>query len=199
MAEICVIAGLGNPGKEYVETRHNAGFKVVDAFAEKLGVDVKKKKFSSLVGEAEFKGKKLILLKPQQFMNRSGQSVATVMGFYKLKLSSLIVVSDDMAIEPGTIRVRAKGSAGGHNGLADIIEKLGSNEFARVRVGIGASPFADSRNYVLGKMDSGEAELMDEACANAVEALFGLLEGEIDLVMNRFNVKNSEARDQKSE
>ena len=123
-------------------------------------------------------------------MNRSGQAVVTVMGFYKLELSDLMVVSDDMAIEGGMIRVRAKGSAGGHNGLADIIEKLGSNEFARIRVGIGASPFADSRNYVLGKMSLEEAELMNEACAKAVEALLGWIDGDIDLVMNRFNVKN---------
>lgn len=192
MAEVRVIAGLGNPGTEYADTRHNAGFKVVDLLAAKFGADVKKKKFASLVGEAVFQDKKLILLKPQQYMNRSGQAIATVMGFYKLELSDLIVVSDDMAIEPGTIRVRAKGGAGGHNGLSDIIEKLGSSEFARVRIGIGQSPFADSADYVLGKMSSEELELMDDACVKAVEALFGWLEGDIDSVMNRFNVKNKE-------
>ena len=125
-----MVVGLGNPGSEYVGTRHNMGFRVIDKLAEKYGIDVRKSKFASCFGQGQLGDKKLILLKPQQYMNRSGQAVATAVGFYKLSLSGLLVISDEMALEPGVIRLRPKGSAGGHNGLADIIEKVGSTDFA---------------------------------------------------------------------
>jgi PTH1 family peptidyl-tRNA hydrolase len=118
MDDMKMIVGLGNPGDEYADTRHNTGFKVIDALAETVGVKVKRRKFGARFKLCEFAGKKLILLKPWQFMNRSGQAVATAMGFYKLHAEKLMVVTDDMDLEPGRIRVRAKGSAGGHNGLA---------------------------------------------------------------------------------
>ena len=123
MAEVKIIVGLGNCGREYDGTRHNAGFEVVDLLAERLGVEVKKKKFGGIIGEGFFDEGKVLLLKPQQYMNRSGQVVATVAGFYKVNNEDIIVVTDDMALEPGRIRLRAKGSAGGHNGLQDIISK----------------------------------------------------------------------------
>ena len=122
MSDIKLIVGLGNPGKEYDNTRHNVGFEVIDELAKRLFVDVKQKKFGSLFAQTEFEGKKLILLKPQTYMNRSGQAVATAKGFYKLDDADILVVVDDTALEPGVIRVRAKGSAGGHNGLRDIIQ-----------------------------------------------------------------------------
>ena len=138
MAEIRLVVGLGNPGPEYAETRHNLGFKVIEALEESLGIEVKQRKFNARIGEGRRAGRKVILMKPWTFMNRSGQAVATAVGFYKLDLRDLMVVVDDMALETGALRVRADGSAGGHNGLADIIEKLGTSGFARCRVGIGA-------------------------------------------------------------
>ena len=137
MVETKMVVGLGNPGKEYIDTRHNTGFRVIDALAETLGIEVRKRKFGARFGSSEFADAKLILLKPWQFMNRSGQAVATALGFYKLGANDLLVVTDDMALEPGRIRIRAKGSAGGHNGLADVIEKLSTESFARCRIGIG--------------------------------------------------------------
>ena len=124
-----MIVGLGNPGKEYADTRHNVGFKVVDALASTLDVNVKKRKFGARFGEVDFEGEKLILLKPWTYINLSGSAIATAAGFYKLPLSELLVVTDDMALEPGVIRLRAKGSAGGHNGLKNIIARLGSEDF----------------------------------------------------------------------
>ena len=205
---IKIAVGLGNPGAKYVNTRHNLGFKVIDSLAEALGVTVRKRKFSARFGQTEFAGKKLILLKPWQFMNCSGQAVATVMGFYKIALSDLIVVTDDMALEPGRIRIRAKGSAGGHNGLVDIIEKLGTNEFARCRIGIGhprlSMPDArcsssisagrltaeyqeSSIKYVLDKPSQTDMHMLDEAIVRARDAVLCWVECGIEVAMNEFN------------
>jgi PTH1 family peptidyl-tRNA hydrolase len=192
MSDIRVIIGLGNPGKEYADTRHNVGFKTVDLLAQKLAVELNQKKFSSIFGQTEFEGKKLILLKPQEYMNRSGQAVSAIKGFYKIEDSDLMVVTDDMAIEPGVIRVRAQGSAGGHNGLKDIIQKLGSDQFPRLRIGIGKSDLPDSKDYVLGKIPTSHNQLLQDAIENASQALICWLRENIDSVMNRFNVKNNE-------
>ncbi len=189
MAEIRMVVGLGNPGSEYVGTRHNMGFKVIDRLGEKLCVDVGKKKFASRFGQCQLGDKKLILLKPQQFMNRSGQAVATAVGFYKLSLCDLLVISDEMALEPGTIRLRAKGSAGGHNGLTDIIAKLGTNEFARLRVGIGQSGMIDSADYVLGLPSKDDNQLLDEAISRAAEVVKFWVESGIEAAMNEFNTQ----------
>jgi PTH1 family peptidyl-tRNA hydrolase len=192
MTETRLIVGLGNPGREYEKTRHNVGFRVVDSLAQKLGVEVKDKKFGGLMGQAEYDQKKLILLKPQEFMNLSGQAVSTVMGFYKLKLSDLLVILDDMALEPGIIRVRTKGSSGGQKGLTNIIQRLGSNEFARIRVGIGKSPFADSSNYVLGVPGSEEQALIDESIKRARDAAICWVTEGTDKAMNKFNAGQTE-------
>ena len=136
---------------------------------------------------ASASGKKLILLKPWEFMNRSGQAIATAAGFYKLPLDRIMVVYDDMAVDVGRIRVRAKGSAGGHNGLSDIIAKLKSNEFARCRVGVGTPEFGDSINYVLGKPSPSEQRELDDAIEKAKQAVFCWLDEGIDVTMNRFN------------
>jgi PTH1 family peptidyl-tRNA hydrolase len=185
--DIKLIIGLGNPGKEYARTRHNAGFVVVDSLAESLGIEVTAKKFGGLLGQGRFEDKKLILLKPQQYMNRSGQVVATVLGFYKLSLADIMVVADDMALEPGVVRLRAKGSAGGHNGLADIIEKIGTVDFARLRVGIGKSAFPDARDYVLGEPSKEEKELIKQGIEKAHKALICWLTDGLETAMNRFN------------
>jgi len=182
-----MVVGLGNPGDEYVDTRHNTGFKVVDSLAEALATDVRKRKFGAHFGLGEFSRQKLILLKPWQFMNRSGQAVATAMGFYKLALSDLLVVTDDLSLEPGRIRIRAKGSAGGHNGLADIVEKLDANEFGRLRIGIGDNGRIDSAVYVLKKPRLEERPVLDEAIERARDAVLCWIEHGIDKAMNEFN------------
>jgi PTH1 family peptidyl-tRNA hydrolase len=187
MGDTKIVVGLGNPGDEYVNTRHNMGFKVIDSLAESLETEVKKRKFGARCGSAEFADKKLILLKPWQFMNRSGQSVATAVGFYKLSVKDLLVITDDMDLEPGRIRIRAKGSAGGHNGLADIIEKLGTNEFSRCRIGIGRSSEEDAVEHVLNKPAKEEEPLLAEAIEKARKAVLCWIKHGTERTMNEFN------------
>ena len=187
MDDMKMIVGLGNPGDKFTDTRHNTGFKVIDSLAEKLGIKVKTRKFGARLGTGEYTNKKLILLKPWRFMNRSGQAVATAMGFYKLAVGQLIVVTDDMDLEPGRIRIRAKGSAGGHNGLADIIEKLGTNGFARCRIGIGRSAEADTVSYVLDEPAVDQESLLAEAIERARDAVLCWIEYGIESAMNKFN------------
>ena len=182
-----MIVGLGNPGDEYSDTRHNTGFKVIDLLAETLGVKVKKRKFGARFESVGYTDKKLILLKPWQFMNRSGQAVATAMGFFKLRSGQLMVITDDMDLEPGRIRIRAKGSAGGHNGLADIISKLGTNEFARCRIGIGRNAEADAVSYVLDRPTNEQESLLAAAMQRARDAVLCWIEYGIETAMNKFN------------
>ena len=187
-----MVVGLGNPGSEYAGTRHNAGFEVVDLLADRLGIDVGKKKFGGCLGQGEYEGKKLILLKPQQYMNRSGQVVATAAGFYRLEVSDLLVVTDDMWLEPAMMRMRAKGSSGGHNGLADIIEKLGTTEFARLRIGIGQSTVGDSVDYVLGRPSEEDRRLIGEAAERAGEAALCWVREGVEAAMSKFNSPRKE-------
>lgn len=182
-----LIAGLGNIGLEYQQTRHNVGFEVIDKVAERLKVKLNKEKFSAKFGQAEFEDKKLILLKPLLFMNNSGQVIATAAGFYQIPAENILVITDDMALEPGMIRLRASGSAGGHNGLADIIEKLGTDQFNRLRVGIGSRDVMIGRDYVLSKPDEAERKLIDEAENQAAEAVMVWIKDGIDSAMNKFN------------
>ncbi len=187
MAELKLVVGLGNPGPEYAETRHNLGFKVIEALDETLGIAVTQQKFGARVGDGHFQGGKVMLMKPWQFMNRSGQAVATAVGFYKIDRVSLMVVTDDLALEPGRVRVRAKGSAGGHNGLADIIAKLGGDEFARCRVGVGACAGWRQVDYVLGKPSPDERPLINDGILRARDAVLCWLEAGIGKTMNDFN------------
>ena len=190
MSDMKIVVGLGNPGNEYTYTRHNTGFKVIDSLAEALKIEVRKRKFGARLGTGEFAEKKLILLKPWKFMNLSGQVVATAVGFYKLDLNNLIVVTDDLALDPGRIRLRAKGTAGGHNGLADIIEKLGTNEFARCRVGIGSTIEEVSQNqvdYVLSKPNENQKVILEKAIDRARDAILCWIEHGIETAMNKFN------------
>ena len=182
-----MVVGLGNPGQEYVDTRHNAGFRVIDSVAEALCIETREKKLGARLGWGEFGGRKLILVKPWLFMNRSGQVVATAVGFYKVLLSDLLVITDDMAFEPGRIRIRAKGSAGGHRGLADVMEKLGTEEIGRLRIGIGESAKEAAYDYVLNKPNEEERLLLDKAIVRATEAVLCWVEDGIDVAMNRFN------------
>jgi PTH1 family peptidyl-tRNA hydrolase len=191
-SDVVMIVGLGNPGKEYDRTRHNVGFDVVDAFARQYGIEVKKKKFGGLVGDGMIGGKKVLLVKPQKYMNLSGQVVATAVGFYRLSIDNIIVVTDDMALEPGRIRLRTKGSAGGHNGLSDIKNQLGSLNYARLRVGIGRSEYIIARDYVLGRPTAGERPLIEEAVERSTKALYCWVSEGIDPAMNKYNVWKNE-------
>ena len=182
-----MVVGLGNPGEEYVDTRHNVGYKVIDSLAEAIRIDVRKKRFGACLGSGEFADKKLILLKPMRFMNCSGQVVATAAGFYKLALSNLLVVTDDMALSPGRVRIRTKGSAGGHKGLADVIEKLGTENISRLRIGIGQSNNEVAEDYVLDKPTKEEEPLLDEAIAKARDAVLCWVEYGIEVAMNEFS------------
>ena len=182
-----IIAGLGNPGSKYENTRHNAGFVVLDLLASELGVEVKKKKFGACIGETELFGNRIMLLKPWQFMNLSGHAIATAMGFYKLDINDLLVISDDMAIDVGRIRLRSNGSSGGHNGLKDIIAKTGSNEFARLRVGIGQSDSPQWYDYVLSKPNKDEVPILNQAIIQAKQAVMCWAQNGIQVAMNEYN------------
>lgn len=190
MDEIKLIAGLGNPGQEFDGTRHNIGFEVIDKLADKFGAELNKGKFGAVFGQTVLEDKKLILLKPLKYMNNSGQVIATAAGFYKLGPLQILVITDDMALEPGTIRLRASGSAGGHNGLADIVEKLGTVDFPRLRIGIGEKGPVVGRDYVLSKPDAAERELLNKAVEQAVQAVICWVEQGIDATMTKFNRKN---------
>jgi PTH1 family peptidyl-tRNA hydrolase len=194
MAEIKMVVGLGNPGDEYVRTRHNVGFRVIDSLAELLRIDVGSRKFGARLGSGQFADKKLILLKPQQFMNRSGQPVATAAGFYGLTPTDLLVVTDDMALEPGRIRIRMQGSAGGHKGLADVIEKLGTEQVSRLRIGIGQSGEEAAEDYVLDRPSAAEKVLIDGAINKAREAVLCWAQEGVEAAMNKFNPDLSERK-----
>jgi PTH1 family peptidyl-tRNA hydrolase len=182
-----MIVGLGNPGKKYVETRHNVGFKVIDLLGGVLGIEVNKKSFGGRVGKGDFAGKQVVLFKPQQYMNLSGMPVAEAVGFYKMDLKDVLVVLDDMWLEPGQIRLREKGSAGGHNGLADVIEKIGTENVPRLRVGIGQAPPEGAVDYVLNHPDKKDAALVNEGVQRAKEAAICWLENGIEAAMTKFN------------
>lgn len=189
-----IIVGLGNPGKEYANTRHNIGFDVIDALAKEANIDVLEKKNKALVGKGIIDGQKCILAKPQTFMNLSGMSVSELVQYYKIdEKSELIVISDDISLDVGQIRVRKKGSAGGHNGLKNIIAQLGHEEFVRIKMGVGEKPKGyDLADYVLGHFKAEERKIMDDAAKRAVEALHVIMTKGVDQAMNQFNRKNEE-------
>ena len=184
-----LIVGLGNPGREYENTRHNAGFMVLDLLAQKLDVKIDRLKFKSLYTIAEHNGKKIMLLKPQTFMNLSGEAVVEALQFYKLDIKNTVVICDDINFDVGKLRIRAKGSDGGQNGLKNIIYLSGRNDFARVRVGIGKKPHPDYdlAKWVLSNFKNDEAEPLNAAIKNASSAALMIVDGEIDNAMNRFN------------
>ena len=186
-----LIAGLGNPGKEYETTRHNVGFMTIDCLADRLRCDVTTRKFLGFVGSGYIGGEKVILLKPQTYMNLSGESIRAAADFYKLDPEQeLLVVYDDISLEPGRIRVRAKGSAGGHNGIKNIIAHTGTQAFARIKVGVGEKPAGwDLADYVLGHFSKEERIKVEEAFADAIQAAEMILMDDLSGAMNQFNGK----------
>ena len=189
-----IIVGLGNPSKEYEGTRHYAGFEVIDRIADKYNISVDTKKHRALIGKGIIGGQKVILAKPQTFMNLSGESVRSLLDYYKVdEEQEFIVIYDDISLDNGQIRIRAKGSAGGHNGIKNIIAHLGGQVFPRVKVGVGEKPSKyDLADYVLGHFSKEEQVLMDEGYAHAVHAVEMILEGDISAAMNEYNRKKKE-------
>lgn len=190
-----LIAGLGNPVKEYENTRHNAGFLVLDTLAQKLGADLSERKHRALCGKAVIGGQKVILLKPQTYMNSSGESIRAAADYYKVPPEDILVVYDDISLAPGQLRIRAKGSAGGHNGIKSIIAHLGTQEFPRVKVGIGEKPpRMDLADYVLGHFSSGEKKIMEEAAKEAADAICEIVNVGIEQAMNDHNRRKEEQK-----
>ena len=184
-----LIVFLGNPGPKYECTRHNAGFMAGDALAKKLGVSINKARFKALTASAEINGEKVLLMKPQTFMNLSGEAVGEAARFYKIPSDHVIVVSDEVSLPLGKLRVRMKGSAGGHNGLKSIIAALGSDDFPRVRVGVGAPPHPDydMADWVLSVFRNQDLEDMLAAASQAAEAVITYVTDGPERAMNRFN------------
>ena len=186
-----IIAGLGNPGKQYEGTRHNIGWQVIDELAGKYNIRVTESKFKGLIGKGMIGGEKVVLVKPLTFMNLSGECIREVTNFYKIdETSQLIVVADDISLDVGQIRMRKKGSAGGHNGLKNIIQHLGTEGFQRIRLGVGEKPKGyDLADYVLGHFSKEEEAFIKEGIGKAIEAAEMMLAGETDRAMNEFNRK----------
>ena len=186
-----LIAGLGNPTKQYEHTRHNIGFDTITYLADHYHISMNTKKFQGVCGSGVIEGQKVLLLMPQTYMNLSGQSVSEAAAFYKLDpAAEVIVIYDDIALEPGNIRVRKKGSAGGHNGIKNIIAHLGTQEFQRIRIGVGEKPKEyDLADYVLGRFSAEDRKLVEEAFANAADAVRLMVQGKTDEAMNLYNRK----------
>lgn len=181
------VIGLGNPDKKYDKTRHNIGFDVIDELADQMGVEVKTKRHKALCGVGQIGSEKVVLVKPQTYMNLSGESVRAVMDFYKLNpQEDIIVISDDISLPTGKIRIRAKGSAGGHNGLKSIIAHAGTDKFQRIKVGVGANE-GDLVKHVLGKFSKGEREIVEDAIKDAASAVEIMIIEDINTAMNKFN------------
>lgn len=186
-----IIVGLGNPGSRYAHTRHNVGFDTIDILADRYGISVDNKKFKALWGKGVIEGQRVVLAKPQTYMNLSGESVRQLIDFYKIdETEELIVIYDDISLEPGQLRIRGKGSAGGHNGIKSIIAHLGGQDFKRIKVGVGEKPLGfDLADYVLSRFSKAERESVEEALQRAAEATAAIMTDGMDAAMNRYNKK----------
>ncbi len=184
-----IIAGLGNPEPKYEITRHNAGFLAIDRIADNANVSIKKMKFHALIGEAELGGERCLLLKPLTYMNKSGEAIAEAMRYYQIPPERVLILFDDISLDPGKLRIRQKGSAGGHNGIKSIIEMTKSSDFPRIKIGVGKKPHPDYdlADWVLSKFKKDELPLMDEAFTNAADAAAMIVSGNVDRAMNRYN------------
>ena len=184
-----LIVGLGNPGRDYENTRHNSGFKVMDLIAQELHVNINMDKFKGLYVKTTVQGESVVLLKPQTYMNLSGESVRAVMDFFKIEKKNLLVIYDDLDLPVGKIRLRQKGSAGGQNGIKNIIQHLGSQEFDRIRVGIGKDDHIPTVDYVLGKVRKEDLQEYEESLVDAKNAAIHAITHDFDVTMNQFNKK----------
>ena len=184
-----IVCGLGNPGTQYENTRHNAGFMAIDTIAEKIGADVKKLKFKSLTADVTLGGVRCLLMKPSTFMNNSGEAVAEAMNFYKLTPDKLLIIYDDISLDVGRLRIRQKGSDGGHNGIKSIILHTNSDKFLRIRIGVGAKPHLDYdlADWVLSGFSKEQAQALEQSLSNAASAAELMVQGKINEAMNKFN------------
>jgi len=183
-----LIVGLGNPEEDYKNTRHNMGFDTINKVSEKIGIPISKNKFDGLYGTGIWNGEKIILLKPQTYMNLSGDCVVEFVNFYKVPLENLIVIHDDIDIQPGKVKIRKSGGPGTHNGMKSVCERLNTEEFMRVRIGIGKPQIkGDLINYVIGYMDDESKKILDEATTIASEAVTAIVKDGVDIAMNKYN------------
>ena len=184
-----LVVGLGNPGTQYENTRHNAGFLALDLLAKKWSFDIKRLKFKGLIGDTVVAGRRVLFLKPSTYMNLSGQSVQEALEFYKIPVENLLVIFDDISLEPGKLRIRRKGSAGGHNGIKNIIYLLGRDDFARIKLGVGAKPHPDYNlaDWVLSRFTAQELEQLEQAEARCPDIVELFVQGKLGEAMNRFN------------
>ena len=189
MNETWLIVGLGNPGREYEKTRHNAGFRAIDLLAESLGCKIDRMKFQGLYAQVNYKGKKLMLLKPQTYMNLSGRSVLQLSAYFNIPPARIIVMFDDISLVPGRLRIRADGSAGGHNGIKSIIAEVGSQSFPRVKIGVGAKPHPDYdlADWVLSNFSAQEEKALVPALARSADAALAIIDHGVPEAANRFN------------
>ncbi len=185
-----LIVGLGNPERKYDGTRHNVGFEAIDALSKHYGIEVNHKEHKGLVGKGMLNGHKVVIMKPKTYMNLSGECVFPMSEYYEVDpTTELVIISDDVSLSTGNIRVRKKGSAGGHNGLKNIINLLGTNEFPRIRVGVGECETGDMVSHVLGHYDAEDREKVDASMEKVIGAVELFLEGDLDTAMNKYNVK----------
>ena len=187
--ETWLIVGLGNPGREYERSRHNCGFRAIDILADKLGCKIDRAKFQGLYGQTTYKGKKLMLLKPMTYMNLSGRSVLQLSAYFSIPPQKIIVLFDDISLEPGRLRIRPDGSAGGHNGIKSIIQELGSQTFPRVKIGVGAKPHPDYNlaDWVLSSFSAQEEKALTVSLPNAADAALAIIDSGVPEAANRFN------------
>lgn len=190
-----LIAGLGNPTKQYEHTRHNVGFDAIDAIADRYGIDVSEKKFHAVYGKGTIEGQKVILAKPMTYMNLSGDSLVQILNYYKIDAETeMIILYDDISLEPGNIRIRKKGSAGGHNGIKSIISGIGTSVFLRVKIGVGEKPKGyDLADYVLGRFSKEDRVFVEDAIIDTENATALIIKGELDQAMNLFNARKRES------
>lgn len=192
-SETWLVVGLGNPGREYEKSRHNCGFRALDILADQLGCRVDKGKFQGLYGQTTYHDKKLLLLKPQTYMNLSGRSVLQLSAYFNVPPQRIIVLFDDISLDPGRLRVRADGSAGGHNGIKSIIAEVGSQDFPRVKIGVGAKPHPDYdlADWVLSSFSAAEEKALQPALQRAAEAALSIIDRGVPETANRFNGTHS--------
>lgn len=184
-----IVVGLGNPGLQYERTRHNAGFMAIDKVAQKFGCEFNKHKFDAVIGECRIADKRVLLIKPQTFMNNSGRAVSAVVSFYKMPYEKVIIIFDDISLDIGNIRIRRKGSAGGHNGIKDIIELAGTEDIPRIKIGVDKKPHPDYdlKDFVLGAIPKEKTEDFNKALDKAVGAVEEICKNSIDSAMNKYS------------
>jgi PTH1 family peptidyl-tRNA hydrolase len=184
-----LIVGLGNPGKQYSKTRHNVGFETVDYICSKKGIKLDKSKFNAIYGEFRLSDEKIIIAKPLTYMNRSGQAVLDISKYYKISENNIIVIYDDIDLMPGKLRIRPNGSSGTHNGMKSIIHQLQTDNFPRIRIGIGRNPVMDLADYVLQKFSDEEAVIVSEVITIVAKAVDEIIINGVDSAMNKYNIK----------